>query len=419
MLTASLAPGPAPLVLAGADEVAQTAAELIANRLRARPRLRMLLPTGHTPLEVYAALRAHAAHGALPSEAATVFQLDEYHGVSPQDERSFAAYLRRELHGIEIAVFHGLDGAASDPAAECARHQRLLDEAPIDLAVLGLGHDGHIAFDEPGSSLESGTRVVALHPRTRADAAADFGGPERVPLHALTVGVRTLLAARELLMLVTGADKARALGRMLLAPAGSFFPASLLCTHPRLTVICDAAAATELRGIAGGNHVCVVLGHRDPGFSHEHRISRESLGRVQRAEWVAQRKPTRAAVLTGYTSTGGLSEAEQMRAAWRLPGVPSVLEVAGRNTAGYAARSLPIVLALGGIRDVTVVTSAWHVRAPYMFAPWRRHGLRVHFAVDWRGDWPRMLARELQEARVASRERREALAAMARPAASA
>ena len=206
-------------------------------------------------------------------------------------------------------------------------------------------------------------------------------------------------------MLVTGADKARALGRMLLAPAGSFFPASLLRTHPRLTVICDAAAATELRGIAGGNHVCVVLGHRDPGFSHEHRISRESLGRVQRAEWVAQRKPTRAAVLTGYTSTGGLSEAEQMRAAWRLPGVPSVLEVAGRNTAGNAARSLPIVLALGGIRDVTVVTSAWHVRAPYMFAPWRSHGLRVHFAVDWRGDWPRMLARELQEARVASRER--------------
>jgi glucosamine-6-phosphate deaminase len=248
VLTASLAPGFAPLVLAGANEVAQTAAELIANRLRARPRLRMLLPTGHTPLEVYAALRAHAAHGALPSDAATVFQLDEYRGVSPQDERSFAAYLRRELHGIELAVFHGLDGAASDPAAECARHQRLLDEAPIDLAVLGLGHDGHIAFDKPGSSLESGTRVVALHPRTRADAAADFGGSERVPLHALTVGVRTLLAARELLMLVTGADKAGALGRMLLAPAGSLFPASLLRIHPRLTVICDAAAAPRRRG---------------------------------------------------------------------------------------------------------------------------------------------------------------------------
>jgi glucosamine-6-phosphate deaminase len=406
-------------VLAGADEVAQTAAELIANRLRARPRFRMLLPTGRTPLGVYAALRAHAAHGELPSGQATVFQLDEYRGLGPADERSFAAYLNRELDGIALAARHGLDGAAADPAAECARHQRRLEEAPIDLAVLGLGHDGHVAFDEPGSRLDDPTRVVTLHPRTRADAAAECGGLEHVPTQALTVGLRTLLDARELLVLVTGAGKAEALRSMLLAPPGSDFPAALLRTHPRLTVICDAPAAQALPGVAGGDHVSVVLGHRDPGFSHEHRISRESLGRVQRAEWVTQRRPTRAVVLTGYTSTGGLSEAEQMRAAWRLPGVPALLEVAGRNTAGNAACSLPIVLALGGIREVTVVTSAWHIRAPYMFAPWRRHGLRVHFAVDRRGDWPRMLARELHEARAARRERREAFDAMALPAVSA
>jgi glucosamine-6-phosphate deaminase len=375
----------------------------------------MLLPTGRTPLGVYAALRAHAVRGELPSAAATVFQLDEYLGLGRDDERSFGAYLDRELGGISLLAFHGIDGAATDPTAECDRHQRRLDEAPIDLAVLGLGHDGHVAFDEPGSSLESGTRVVALHPQTREDAAAEFGGLEHVPTHALTVGLRTLLAARELLMLVTGAGKAEALGSMLMAPPGSGFPASLLRTHPRLTLICDAAAAAALRDVTGGDHVCVVLGHRDPGFSHEHRISRESLGRVQRAEWVAQRRSTRAAVLTGYTSTGGLSEAEQMRLAWRLPGVPAVLEVAGRNTAGNAACSLPLVLALGGIREVTVVTSAWHVRAPYMFAPWREHGLSVRFAVDWRGHWPRMIARELSEARVARRERREAFAATALP----
>jgi glucosamine-6-phosphate deaminase len=406
---------PAPLVLAGAYAVAQTAAELIANRLRARPRLRMLLPTGHTPLGVYAALRRHARRGELPSGEATVLQLDEYRGLGSGDERSFAAYLQRELAGVALGAFHRLDGAAADPAAECDRHQRRLDEAPIDLAVLGLGHDGHVAFDEPGSSLDSGTRVVALHPQTRAAAAEAFGGLDRAPTHALTVGLRTLLAARELLVLVTGADKAEPLRSMLLAPPGSGFPASLLRTHPRLTVICDAPAAQALRDVAGGDHVCVVLGHRDPGFSHEHRISRESLGRVQRAEWVAERRPTRAVVLTGYTSTGGLSEAEQMRAAWRLPGVPAVLEVGGRNTAGNAACSLPIVLALGGVREVTVVTSAWHVRAPYMFAPWRHHGLRVRFAADWRGDWPRMLAREAHEARAAPRERAEAFAAIALP----
>jgi glucosamine-6-phosphate deaminase len=402
-------------VLAGAEDVARTAAELIANRLRARPHLRALLPTGQTPLGVYAALRAHAARGELPSGAATAFQLDEYRGLGSGEERSFAAYLKRELTGISFGAFHHLDGAAPDPVAECERHQRLLDEAPIDLAVLGLGHDGHVAFDEPGSSLDSGTRVVALHPQTRADAAAEFGGLEQVPTHALTVGLRTLLAARELLLLVTGTGKAEALRSMLMAPPGSGFPASLLRTHPRLTVICDTAAAGALRDVADGDHVCVVLGHRDPGFSHEHRISRESLGRVQRAEWVAQRRRTRAVVLTGYTSTGGLSEAEQMRATWRLPSVPALLEVAGRNTAGNAACSLPIVLALGGIREVTVVTSAWHIRAPYMFAPWRRHGLHLRFAVDRRGDWPRMLARELHEAPAALRERRDAFAATPLP----
>jgi len=123
----------------------------------------------------------------------------------------------------------------------------------------------------------------------------------------------------------------------------------------------------------------------------------------------------RAVLLTGYSSTGGLSEAEQMRAAWRTTGVPALLEVAGRNTAENASCSLPIVCALGGIREVTVVTSAWHFRAPYMFATWRRHGLRVRFAVDWRGDWPRMLARELHETPAAPRERRRALGVMALP----
>jgi glucosamine-6-phosphate deaminase len=406
---------PAPLVLADAEAVGRTAAELIANRLRARPRLRMLLPTGRTPLGMYDALRRHAARGELSSGQATVFQLDEYRGLGPDDERSFAAYLRRELSSISLGAFRALDGAAADPAAESARHQARLDEGPIDLAVLGLGHDGHVAFDEPGSTLDEGTRVVLLHARTRADAAAEFGGLEQVPAEALTVGLRTLLGAREVLVLVTGAGKAEALRAMLLDPPSGHFPATLLRAHPRLTVICDAPAASALRGAAVADHVCVVLGHRDPGFSHEHRISRESLGRVQRAEWVAQRRPTRAAVLTGYTSTGGLSEAEQMRAGWRAPGVPAVLEVAGRNTAGNSACSLPIVLALGGIREVTVVTSAWHLRAPYMFAPWRRFGLHVRFAVDWRGDWPRMLAREWHESRAARRERREALAEVPLP----
>jgi glucosamine-6-phosphate deaminase len=164
------------------------AGEIVANRLRARPRLRLNLPTGHTPLGMYAALRAHATDGSLPTAQAELFQLDEYRGLAPDDPRSYGAYLRRELAGIEFAAVHGIDGAAADAAAECARHQALLDEAPLDLVVLGLGRDGHVAFDEPGAPPGAGMRVVALHATTRADAAADFGGVEAVPTEAFTVG---------------------------------------------------------------------------------------------------------------------------------------------------------------------------------------------------------------------------------------
>jgi uncharacterized SAM-binding protein YcdF (DUF218 family) len=189
----------------------------------------------------------------------------------------------------------------------------------------------------------------------------------------------------------------------------------MLRAHPGVTVLCDRAAAAELPPHRGGEHVCVVLGHREPGLSVEHRISHESLGRVHRAEWVARHEPTLAAILTGYTSTGGLSEAEQMRAAWRVVDVPALLEVAGRNTAENATRSLTLVLALGGVRRATIVTSGWHLRAPFHFAAWRRYGLKVDFAFDRRGDWPRMLADELRGLPAAPGERRRALAAMMLP----
>ncbi len=409
----------APLVLADPRRVALLAGELVANRLRARPRLRLILPTGHTPLGMHAALRAHAADGSLPAGQATLFQLDEYLGLPPGDERGYGSYLRRELDGVEFGTFHGLDGSAADPEAECARHQALLDEAPIDLVVLGLGRDGHVAFDEPGSPLDGGVRRVRLHPTTRADAAGDFGGLERVPEEALTVGLRTLRGARELLMLVSGEAKAHALRAMLEEPPDVGCPASLLRDHPRITVVCDAAAARLLTPRAGArsDRVVIVLGHREAGISAEHRISDETRARLRRAERLCRAAPPRAVILTGYSRTAaGLSEAEQMKAEWTAPGVPAVLEDAGRDTAENASRSLPLIRAMGGIRRVTVVTSGWHVRAPYFFAPYRLFGLRLSFAWTLHGPWPRMLWHELRLAPSMRGHRRAALAAMRLPA---
>jgi len=388
----------APLVLADPRHVGLLAAELVANRIRARPMLRALLPTGHTPRGMYAALRAHGADGSLPTSHLSVLGLDEYLGLGGDDPRSFRATLDRELEGLPLGRREALDGAAADPAVEAARYQAVLDAAPIDLAVLGLGRDGHVAFDEPGSRPDDRVRRVALTETTIADAAADFRGAANVPREALTVGLSTLLAARELLVVVTGAEKAEAMRAMLEGSQSTDVPASLLRDHPRLTVICDREAAALLapRPNRHSDHVAIVLGHREPGVSAEHRISAHSRARLRRAARLAREHAVKSVILTGYTHTGGLSEAEQMGLEWTMPDVPVLLEVAGRNTAENASRSLPLVLAQGGIRRVSVVTSAWHLRTPYFFAPYRDHGLELDLvpAAPLRG-WAHLVAEEI------------------------
>jgi hypothetical protein len=319
---------------------------------------------------------------------------------------------------VPLGRREALDGAASDPGAEADRYQAVLDAAPIDLAVLGLGRDAHIAFNEPRSRPGDGVRRVALDPSTIAAAAADFCGAEQVPREALTVGPRTLLGARELLLIVTGGEKAASLQAALEGPIGPEAPASLLRRHPCLTVLCDRAAAARLRPVAGraSDHVAIVLGHREAGISAEHRISAHSRARLARAVRLCRETPVRAVVLTGFTHTGGLSEAEQMQREWPLSDVPALLEVAGRNTAENASRSLPIVLALGGIGRVSVVTSVWHLRAPYFFAPYRAFGLELAMrpARPLRG-WPHLLAEELGGLAGMARQRRIAMDAVRLP----
>ena len=411
-------PAPSPLVLDQPDRVGLLGAELVANRLRARPGLRLLLPTGRTPGGMYAALRARAEADSLPTEHASLFQLDEYAGLGPDDARSFAATLQRELGGMRFAAMHLLDGAAADLAAETRRHQALLDAAPIDLAVLGLGRDGHVAFDEPGTLPEEDARVVQLDPATIADAAGAFGGDDHVPRAAITVGLRTLREARAILLLVTGEAKAPALRALLEDPISTRRPASLLRDHPRLTVIADRAAAGLLAARRGAHsdRALVVLGHREPDGGSEHLASEASFARLHHAAHIAHREPVRLVVMTGWTTTGGLSEAEQMLTAWNEPDTPALLEVAGRNTAENASRTLPLLLASGVIRRATVVTSAWHIRAPYFFAAYRRYGLDADSdPARHHGPWLRMLAHEAHELPAMPRERREALAAVRVP----
>lgn len=411
-------PSSAPLVLDDPGQVGHLGAELVANRLRCGRPVRLLLPTGRTPAGMYEALRAMHARGALDTAQAEVVQIDEYEGLGPGDARSFAGALRRELGGLGLRALHLLDGAAPDLDAERRRHAAVLDAAPVDLAVLGLGRDGHVAFVEPGGPTDPGIHRVALAALTVQDAAAAFGGAGRVPPHALTVGLGSLRRARAIVLLATGAAKAEAVRAMLEEQPSPDCPASLLRDHPRLLVVCDRAAAGLLTPAAAhrSDRALVVLGHREPTVSPEHRISDESRARVRRAADIARDEPVRLAVLTGWTSAGGLSEAEQLLGAWDDPQTPAVPEVAGRDTAENATRSLPLLLACGVVRRVTVVTSAWHVRARFFFAPYRRHGLVVdHRSVvsPVRG-WPPLVATELRLLRAAPAARRRAYAALER-----
>jgi glucosamine-6-phosphate deaminase len=260
-----------PLVLADGSRVGLVAAELVLNRLHARPTAR-LLPTGRTPDSMHAALRAHAAARRLPSGNATVLQLDEYAGVAPGDPRRLRRAAARGAR--RRAARHPGDARrlGPRPRRRSGSPRGPVEGAPLDLAVLGLGRDGHVASTSH-LPLASGVREVALIEETRTDAADAFGGLAGVPTAALTVGLGTLWRVRELLLLATGSLKAAALRAALEEPVSPECPASLLRDRPRLTVICDRGAAALLtaRPQFTSDRVLVVLGHRDPGTGRRRR----------------------------------------------------------------------------------------------------------------------------------------------------
>ena len=230
------------------EEVASRAADRVQAVLAAEPEAAVVLPAGATPLPLYAELVRRARAGTLDLSRAHLFQLDELAGVGPADPRGFHALLRARLLDLVPRLpgrDHLLDGAAADPGREIVRHAReLAEQGGARLAVLGLGRNGHVAFNEPGSTRADGARVVELAPPTRAALAGAFGAG--APRRGLTLGLAELLAARELLLLVTGSAKAASLAALLATAEGaaehSLPPAALLREHPRLSVIADREA---------------------------------------------------------------------------------------------------------------------------------------------------------------------------------
>jgi glucosamine-6-phosphate deaminase len=204
----------------------------------------VILPAGRTPLQLYAELLRRAGDG-LDLARVRFVQLDEYVGCGPADPRSFHRLLRDELlDPLERTPDRDalIDGAAGDPVAEIERHaRRLARDGGATLCFLGLGANGHVAFNEPGTALEIGAHEVALAPATRAAAEREFG-KGRAPERGITLGLREIHASKRIVMLVTGAGKAEILHALLHEPPSSARPASLLLGHQDLLVLADRAA---------------------------------------------------------------------------------------------------------------------------------------------------------------------------------
>ena len=241
-------------VLADPAAAGARAAELVDAAIRAQPEIVLALPTGSTPLPLYAALvRLHRETGTDWSHV-TAFNLDEYVGIGPDHPESYARYMEKCLfHGVNLSPErrHLPNGMASDPHQEAARYEAAVDHARgIDLAIVGVGVNGHLGFNEPAAALIGVSHVAELAPETWGrnfpdlpDGVAAEGGAALPFRTALTMGIGTILRSRRIVLLATGQTKREIVRQALTGPITTQNPASLLQLHHDVTVILDRAAA--------------------------------------------------------------------------------------------------------------------------------------------------------------------------------
>jgi len=240
------------VVIAPAPQLARIAADAVERLLRARPDAVLGLATGSSPLAVYDELARRHAQDGLSFARATAFMLDEYVGLPADHPERYRNVIETEIASrVDLApgAVHGPDGLAADLPAACAAYERaIVDAGGVDLQILGIGTDGHVAFNEPGSSLASRTRVKTLTRQTREDNARFFGGDvDLVPQHCLTQGLATIMAARHLVLLAQGKGKAEAVHQLVEGPVSAMWPGTVLQHHPHVTVLVDDAAASRLQ----------------------------------------------------------------------------------------------------------------------------------------------------------------------------
>jgi glucosamine-6-phosphate deaminase len=233
------------------DEMSKLAARLIADVVRQKPRCVLGLATGSTPLGTYQELiRLHKEEGLDFSQVVT-FNLDEYIGLPPEHDQSYHYFMHENLFdhiNIPPSNIHLPPGMEEDIVAACERYEQMIrDAGGIDIQLLGIGANGHIAFNEPGSSLGSRTRIKTLDQKTIEDNSRFFDRIEDVPRYAVTMGIGTIMDSRFLLLLANKANKAHAISITVEGPVTALVPATIVQLHPHATIIVDQEAAAELK----------------------------------------------------------------------------------------------------------------------------------------------------------------------------
>ena len=233
------------------EEVSREAAEMVRGELKKKPGMVLGLATGSTPLGLYKELiRMHKEEGLDFSQVVT-FNLDEYVGLQPDHPQSYRYFMNENLFdhiNIKMENTHVPDGMAEDLEAHCGKYEEMIKKAGgIDLQVLGIGGDGHIAFNEPCSSLGSRTRIKTLTKQTIEDNSRFFEKKEDVPIFAITMGVGSVMESREVLLLASGEKKAEVIARCIEGPITAQVTASMVQMHPWVTVIVDTPASMKLK----------------------------------------------------------------------------------------------------------------------------------------------------------------------------
>lgn len=233
-------------------EASARAAEVVKKQLRDKRASVLGLATGGSVLELYRNLVEMCKKGELSFKKVSTFNLDEYVGMPPTDSNSYRYFMDENLFSkvdIDKSNTHIPNGCAPNVRAYCVQYENKIRLCGgIDLQILGLGADGHIGFNEPSSSLGSRTRVKTLTEKTRSDNSRFFGGDiSKVPMHAITMGIGTILDSREIVLLAFGEGKAEAVANMAEGPITASVPASALQLHPNVKIFLDETAASKLK----------------------------------------------------------------------------------------------------------------------------------------------------------------------------